>query len=454
MKTWTLRTRITLWSALVNAVALLVFGAVVATVLFFGLEHTLDERLADDAQVYLRDFGKHGGRVDPGNHDLLVRFKSSTRLLFYAVGPVGAAPLQVYPENHFALVKRWPVPPGFTTVRFDGQRIRVGSFVFGDVAVVVASSLHMIDETVRLSLGAYLLALPLVLLAVVADSAWVAHRSLQPITALTEAAARIQAHRLEARLPQPPIDDEIGRHIRVLNEMFECLQRGFEQATRFTADASHELRTPLTILRGEIEQALRAGGFTEPQELLLVSLLEQVDRLQKITGNLLLLARFDSGKVPLAAESVGLSELAAETAEDTEMLAADRALIVRSELEPDIRVTGDPVLLRRLLLNLADNAVRHNRPGGEVRLSLSRDDEERCARFRVTNTGAGIPRERQGELFQRFLRLAPDRDRASGGTGLGLSLCREIAVAHGGEIALTRGEPDATEFTVTLPLAT
>lgn len=453
MKTWTLRTRITFWTALVNAVALLAFGAAAATVLIFRLEHALDRRLAEDAQVYLRDLAKHGGRVDPDSHELLLRFKSSARLLFHAAGPAGGAPLQIYPETYAPLTKPWPLPVGFTTVEFEGQRIRVGSFAFGDIAVVVASNLHFIDETVLLALGAYLLALPVVLLAVALGGAWVAHRALQPIQAMTEAAARVNARRLDARIPQPAVDDEIGRHIRVLNEMFGRLQRGFEQATRFTADASHELRTPLTILRGEIEQALRGGNFTEPQEAQLVSLLGQVDRLQKITGNLLLLAQFDAGKLPLAQESVPLSEFVAETAEDIELLSAARALTVRPEVAPGIRVRGDPVLLRRMLMNLADNAVRHNRPGGEVRLSLHRDVAAPCARFRIANTGPGIPHERHGELFQRFLRLDPDRARATGGTGLGLSLCREIAVAHGGEIVLTGSGPDETEFTVTLPLA-
>ena len=122
-------------------------------------------------------------------------------------------------------------------------------------------------------------------------------------------------------------------------------------------------------------------------------------------------------------------------------------------MDDGVAVLGDSVLLRRLLINLADNAVRHNRPGGEVRLKLHRDPSTRRAHLRIANTGAGIPRERQGDLFQRFLRIDADRARDSGGTGLGLSLCREIAVAHGGEIVLTHGEPDSTEFTVTLPLA-
>ena len=453
MKGWTLRSRIIVWSALVNAAALLVIGGVAATVLFFRLEQALDRRLEEDAQVYLRDFAKHNGRVDAGAHDPLLRFKSSARLLFYAISRRGGPPATVYPERYAALTQGGTLPEGASTVGFDGQRIRVGTFVFGDVTVVLGSSLHSLDETMLMALGAYLLALPVVVLAAGAGGIWVARQSLRPITGLTEAAAGISASRLDTRLPQPLADDEIGRHVRVLNEMFERLQRGFDQANRFTADASHELRTPLTILRGELEETLRSGQWGEARERTLLGLLGQVDRLQKIVGTLLLLARFDAGKSPLRLGAVDLSELVAEGAEDAGMLAADARIAVRAEVEPAVVVNGDAVLLRRVVLNLVDNAVRHNRPDGRVCLTLRRDATTGAVLFAVANTGPGIPRERRADLFQRFFRLALDRNRESGGTGLGLSLCREIVLAHGGQIALTRGEPDDTAFTVSLPAA-
>jgi signal transduction histidine kinase len=184
-----------------------------------------------------------------------------------------------------------------------------------------------------------------------------------------------------------------------------------------------------------------------------LSLLEQVDRLQKITATLLLLARFDAGKTPLHRESVNLSALVAEGAEDAELLAARGNIAVTAEIQPDLRLDGDPLLLRRLLLNLVDNAVRHNRDHGRVCLTLRRDDGTGEVVFAIANTGPGIPHDRHTDLFKRFFRLAADRNRESGGTGLGLSLCREIVAAHGGRILLTRGEPDDTEFTVSIPAA-
>jgi signal transduction histidine kinase len=238
----------------------------------------------------------------------------------------------------------------------------------------------------------------------------------------------------------------------VLNAMFDRLQRSFEQARRFTADASHELRTPLTILRGEIEEALRSSRNNPEQEKILVSLLEQTGGLQKIAANLLLLAGFDAGKFPLDRAAVDFSGAVDQAVEDTEMLAAPARLRVDKEISASVVVEGDAVLLRRVLLNLTDNAVRYNRHGGEVRLTLRLETE--AAVFSIGNTGPGIPAARHGELFQRFFRLDSDRNRASGGSGLGLSLCREIIGAHGGAITLARSDETWTEFVVRLPRAT
>jgi signal transduction histidine kinase len=310
--------------------------------------------------------------------------------------------------------------------------------------------LHPVQDLVGDLIFDYLLALPFVLLVGAAGSWWFAKRALLPVANITEAAKAITAERLDARLPVPLSDDEIGRLTNVLNAMFDRLQRGFEQATRFTADASHELRTPLTILRGEIEEALRTGCFDATQERVLVGLLEQTSGLQKIADNLLLLARFDAGKTPVLHDSIDLSALVREAAEDAELLASPGRIEICAEVPPGVQVCGDAHLLRRVLLNLIDNAVRYNRDGGSVGLALRCDGNE--AVLVIGNTGPGIPEDRRAELFQRFFRLDADRNRGTGGSGLGLSLCREILAAHDGRIELVKSDNGRTEFAVRLPL--
>lgn len=468
MKRWRLRTRLILWSACATGLALLTLVGMVAHHFYSEQVDMIDVRLETNARILFarrtaanaidRDvvgslLTSRRGRDEPALHGFLLIRSQDGKVL------------QAEPSELAALAQRWPLRRRTFSgdehgkpLRFEGltrggdvERLRFGVFKNDDVSLVLAAPLEPAEDSVNDLLAAALIAIPAVLLVVAGGSWWIARRALQPIAAITEAAAAITADRLEARLPVPVADDEIGRHTRVLNAMFDRLQRGFEQATRFTADASHELRTPLTILRGEIEEALRTGPTTPEQEKLLVSLLEQTGTLQKISANLLLLARFDAGKVPLERAELDFSLLATEALEDAELLAAPTDISVTAQLLPDLHVNGDAVLLRRVLLNLVDNAVRYNRPGGSLQLGLAREKDRVV--FSISNTGSGIPAEKHRELFQRFFRLDPDRNRIAGGSGLGLSLCREIVTAHGGEMVLRRSDSSATEFAVFLPLA-
>ena len=453
MKTLSLRWRIAIWSSLVSALALLTFTAAVAFNLYAEQVEMIDTRLAASAAlVGARD----DGALDPLEKMIAAPPQVDVDKALYGFALVrtrDGVVARAQPTLLAECLRRWPAnrwPPQhqFFNWKIEGTQLRGGAFPRGDQTLLLVASREPADEAVRDLLASAAIALPLVLLVVAAGSWWIARRALGPIAAITRAAASITADRLGERLPAPQTADEIGRHTDVLNGMFDRLQRGFEQATRFTADAAHELRTPLTIMRGQVEEALRTAP--PEQERLLVGLLEEITGLQKISDTLLLLARFDTGKDPLQRAPLDLSALLDEAREDAELLAAPRKISVYAELAPVVRLDGDAVTLRRLALNLIDNAVKFNRDTGEVRLALRVEGSE--AVFTVGNTGSGIPAERRTSLFERFHRSAADRNRDSGGSGLGLSLCREIAGAHGGTIELARAEPDWTEFAVRLPL--
>jgi signal transduction histidine kinase len=444
MKTWRLRTRITLWSALVTGLALLTFGLAAAVNLYFEEVETVDHRLNEQARIFLAAPAR-GGSV--GLASLVQRREE--HLLGAGLTDAGVqAVFTRLPPIADLLAGPRPAKKHATT-HVGGHFVRLGVFTAGDRSLVLAADLWPALDPVFDLLGAYLLALPFVLLVVAAGSWWMARRALQPIEDMTRAASSITASRLGERLPEPPADDEIGRHVRVLNEMFDRLQRSFEQSTRFSADASHELRTPLTIMRGQIEEALRTGQFAPEAERLLVELLDEAGGLQKIADNLLLLARFDIGKSPLRRAAFDFSALINEVCEDAELLASPRGIKTDAEVEPGVWIDGDPVMLRRVALNLIDNAVKYNREGGEVRLALNR--RGRDAVLTLGNSGEGIPADRRAALFERFFRIDSDRNRTTGGSGLGLSLCREIVTAHGGRIELIRSGADWTEFGVSVP---
>jgi heavy metal sensor kinase len=450
VKTWSLRIRITLWSVLITALALGTFGAVVAYELYAEQVEVIDNQLATDARFA---FDRLAERGDDGALAWLASLRQADSALHgFLLGPEdGDQALQVRPGNLRDAMPRWPPPRRRFSRHVGRDHLRFGVFSEHHTTLVLAASLEAAEESIEDLLGAYLIALPAVLLVVAGGSWWIARRALQPITSITEAATHITAERLDARLPATPTRDEIGRLTEVLNGMFDRLQRSFEQANRFTADAAHELRTPLTIMRGQIEEALRSGNLEPAQQRLLAGLLEENSGLQKISDNLLLLAKFDAGRQVLNFTEVDLSALIGEVRDDAEMLAVAKELRVHAEISPGLSVRGDEVMLRRVALNLVDNAVKFNRPGGEVRLVLERGANQIL--FSVSNSGPGIPPERQAALFQRFYRSDEGgRNRDQGGSGLGLSLCREIVTAHGGTIQLSRAEADLTEFTVRLPV--
>jgi heavy metal sensor kinase len=296
---------------------------------------------------------------------------------------------------------------------------------------------------------AYAWSLPLVVVVAVAGSWWATGRALHPFRTLADAIEGIQSEHLERRVAEPPAKDEIQRLASSFNALLARLEKSFAQTKRFAADASHELRTPLTIMRSEVERMLSQPDLPAGPLATLVSLQDEIARLDRITEQLLQLARFDAGQIVLRQERIDCSALVAETCEDAELLATAAGVALRVELEPGVTIIGDALHLRRLVLNLLDNACKYNRVQGEVRCGLK--TEGGSAVLRVANTGPGIPAELRERVFERFFRADPSRPNTRG-HGLGLALCWEIVELHGGQLTLSStAAPGWTEFEVWLP---
>ena len=298
--------------------------------------------------------------------------------------------------------------------------------------------------------AAYLTALPLAALFAAFGVWWITRKALRPLQDVADAAEQIHSKALHQRLPQPPGQDEVGRLVRVLNGTFNRLERSFAQATRFSSDASHELKTPLTIMRGEIESALRSQLKIPEIEKLLVDLLSQTQRLSSITDKLLLLSRADAGALVLKKEALEFSAMCRDLVEDAEILGLRRKIKTQADISPGVIVSADQSYVRQALLNLLDNAIKYNIESGNISISLTKSNS--LALFRIANTGKEISKEHETEIFERFYRADPSRTAEVEGSGLGLSICREIALAHGGQIWLERLEPNRTAFILALPI--
>ena len=278
---------------------------------------------------------------------------------------------------------------------------------------------------------------------------WLMRKAMSPIATLTKATARIHEGNLHGQLPLTGSGDEFDQLTGVFNAMTARLEGSFNRIREFTLHASHELKTPLTIMHGELETALHNETPLNRESLL--SQLDEVQRLSKIVDGLSLLTKADAGLITLKHEPVRLDELVRDSYDDAQILA--RPLQVNVELRTcdEVTLPGDRHRLRQLLLNLNDNAIKYNEPGGAVIISLRR--MEKFAELLIANTGPGIPPELQSRVFDRFFRGDASHSSSIEGCGLGLSIARWIVTAHGGTILMTSQPAKFTTFTVRLPLA-
>ncbi len=283
--------------------------------------------------------------------------------------------------------------------------------------------------------------------------AWVAGylfvgRALSPVEEMRQQAERISRENLSERVPEPGSTGEFRNLARTFNEMLDRLDRAFQDLQQFAADAAHELRTPLANLRATIETTIQEPHPGEEYERVLASVSEEVARMNRIVADLFMLAKIDMRQYALAKERVALGALLSEARDTWQACAAERGIRI-AIAGGDAEVAGDPVALRRVFMNLVENAIKYNRDGGTVNIVLERVDGR--ARVRVSDTGIGIPEEHVPKLFRRFYRVDKARSRETGGAGLGLAICKSFVEAHEGKIDVASVPGRGTTFTVELP---
>ena len=343
-----------------------------------------------------------------------------------------------------------PLPkrvPRFETRAVNGRAWRFGIMGNPHDTLILGMNIEQFNADMHGLRRACLLGLPAVLLLAGLSAWFVAQRALRPIAALTRTAERVTARGLDQRIPAMPRDQEFNRLIIVFNEMLDRLEKSFQQATRFSADASHELKTPLARLQVELEQALENAPASSPQQEVYSSMLDEISRLKAIVQKLLLLSLADAGQLKFKYQPVNLTRMLENVIEDCQGQAP--GLTLEQDLAPDIEVNADPDLLEQALQNLASNAIKYNEPQGRIRFELARENGRLLVR--VSNTGPGIPPADRGRIFERFYRADPSRSGRVDGVGLGLSLSREIIRAHGGDLTLEDSGNGLTQFTVELP---
>ncbi len=293
------------------------------------------------------------------------------------------------------------------------------------------------------------LLLPLTVFLTGVVGAFFAKLALRPVESMIHTAYQITGENLNSRIHVPDTKDEIQRLAETFNEMLERLSRAFAFQQHFIQDVAHEFKTPLTILKGYLEVALKKARSPQEYESLLASNLEEINKLTRITNDLLTLARFDSRQIQLDLVSCDLCRLIEDVVSDIRVLAEQKKIRLSIACREALVVSVDESQVKRVFLNILDNAIKYTAAGGEVTLAL--DKEAGFAKIRISDTGSGIPSEDLPYIFDRFYRV--DKARSSpGGFGLGLSITKSILEAHRGAIGVESVFGKGTTFMIRLPL--
>lgn len=353
-----------------------------------------------------------------------------------------------------AEVRAFRDQPRLQDIRTDYGRIRISNSLISSAGqtylLQVGVSLNSVDSALNVFLQTLLWSVPIGLLAAMLAGRWMTGLGLAPLARFAAATREIDVSNLRQRLPVRGTGDELDEVANAFNETLTRLERAVGEMRQFSTALAHELRTPLAALRGEIEMSMRHPQADEEQTRRLASQLEEIDRLKRLIAQLLMLARAEAGDIALTRVEVDLAALVAALVDQLEPVAEAKGVDLRFEPSGSVRVTADEEWLKRLVLNLVDNAIKFTAAGGRVEVRV-RAEAERAV-FQISDTGIGISAELLPRMFDPFVRADPSRSHRTEGAGLGLSLVKWIIDRHHGRIEVQSTPSQGSTFTIYLPL--
>jgi heavy metal sensor kinase len=451
--------RLTLWFSAIFLCGFITFGVLLMLGLTTSVTKSRDQKLKRRAEHTIEAFKRAqnnaSGVSQKTKNNFIVPTQDGRVLQDYELDGKRLTPGAVAAAQF-----PWPaVPAGKAdfsiSTEFNGDLYRVyvlttplnGLLLRVFVARVLMDNPGLLDQPIWILIRS----LPPMLLVSALAGYFISRRALMPVVRITESARSITIGNLAARLPVSPTGDELARLAETCNEMLERVEEAVKGITQFTADASHELRGPIAFIRATSDYALGAPGLDAETTLALRNIVSETDHSLGVLEDMLLLARFDAGRATLPFETVFLAEVVQGVVMRIRVLAQEKRHSLHERVSHEnLLLSGDPLLLRRLIWILLDNAIKYTPHGGCIEVVLER--RGRSALLIVTDNGSGIPESLLPKIFDRFFRVDPSRGEQDG-TGLGLAIAKRIAETHGASIVARSERGTGATFEVAFPLS-
>jgi heavy metal sensor kinase len=328
--------------------------------------------------------------------------------------------------------------------RLSEYPIRVAYLKKNGYEITVAYPSHVVNDTLAKLTDIFIIIAPLFLVLSFLGGSLLSASALSRIDKITRKTDEITTQNLDEKIPGEEFNDEYGRLVSTMNRMIKRIKTSLDYMNQFSIAATHELKTPLTILRGEVEVALRHPKAPEQYREILKSNYEEVLRLINIVDRLFFVSRFDNNRLSINKKQVNLSVYLEKTLGSLEYLSAEKNNSLELEAEDNIEVELDPELMRQVITNLVENAIKYGYENESIKVTGCRQNHK--IKIGVTNKGEGIRPEDIPHIFDRFYRVESSRSRKTGGTGLGLSIVNSVIKLHNGELHVNSEPGKETEF--------
>ena len=454
----TFQNRIALFNTLAAAAATLLVFLVVYAVVYFTAYHHLDEDIRQEQEEIFSNLLWRGDSIvinrmpewEEQEHQQ-VEVNPTFLQITDTQGKLRFRSANL--QKDFFLFIPGLEKEAFLNSSLNGQRVRLGHFPIINATgkntgqLVIGVSMEesaVVLNNLRITL---LIAFPFLLLVLYLATSVAAAKGIAPVHQIIKTASGIGDANIHTRLPMPEHKDELFQLAATINALLNRIESRIKREKQFTADASHELRTPLAAIRGTLEVLARRPREPAHYEEKIAEVIREVDRMNRILGQLLQLSRLEAGQAAFSQEPVNLLRLVQELMPQWQPELGRKQIKVNTDIPPEAELTTDPSSLSLIADNLAANAIKYGKRQG--RININWRPEERA--LSIADDGPGIAAEHLPFLFDRFYRADASRNSRIPGTGLGLSIVKKLADLQGIRIELRSTEGEGTTITLFFP---